>query len=213
MSRATKRDSASGTHRRCRCVDRGCPRTRQARRSETPRSCRAWSTAWRRRGGLRTFPRPPPSRSGYPAPDRPPAASAARSLARASSAASLGRAAGPRTPCANRSYVCSLTPSFLQTCGARSPRLNSTSARRSFVMICSVLNRLRGILPPGRDPRILPLGLERSQGSGHLNPRLNCASAYLPSWHLPESGSTQTSVLAYNVDCYANLRRVTCAVE
>ena len=54
-------------------------------------------------GGLRTFPRPPPSRSGYPAPDRPPAASAARSLARGSSAASPGRAAGPRIPCATGS--------------------------------------------------------------------------------------------------------------
>ena len=47
----------------------------------------------------------------------------------------------------------------------------------------------------------------------YLNPTLYCASAYLPSWHSPESGSTQTSVMAYNVDCYANLRRVTCAVE
>ena len=31
-----------------------------------------------------------------------------------------------------------------------------------------------------------------------MTPSLNCASAYLPSWHSPESGSTQTSVLAYN---------------
>jgi hypothetical protein len=31
-------------------------------------------------------------------------------------------------------------------------------------MICSVPKRLRGILPPGRDTRILPLGLERFQG-------------------------------------------------
>ncbi|HJN44133.1 MAG TPA: hypothetical protein QF572_08130, partial [Vicinamibacterales bacterium] len=42
--------------------------------------------------------------------------------------------------------------------------LNSTSACRSFVMICSVLNRFLGILPPGRDARLLPLGLARSQG-------------------------------------------------
>ena len=48
----------------------------------------------------------------------------------------------------------------------RSPRnpVRFTPACRSFVMICSVLNRLRGILPPGRDARILTLGLERSQG-------------------------------------------------
>jgi serine/threonine protein kinase len=31
-------------------------------------------------------------------------------------------------------------------------------------MICSVLNRFLGILPPGRDARLLPLGLARSQG-------------------------------------------------
>jgi len=62
-------------------------------------------------------------------------------------------------------------------------------------------------------PEFYRSGWNDLRGSGHLNPRLNCASAYLPSWHSPESGSTQTSVLAYNVDCYANLRRVTCAVE
>ena len=37
-------------------------------------------------------------------------------------------------------------------------------------MICSVLNRLRGILPPGRDARILTLGLERSQGVRSVGP-------------------------------------------
>ena len=31
--------------------------------------------------------------------------------------------------------------------------------------MCSVLNRLRGILPPPRRARILPLGLDRSQGA------------------------------------------------
>ena len=39
-------------------------------------------------------------------------------------------------------------PSFLHTCGVRSPRPNSTSACRSCVTICSVLYRFRGILPP-----------------------------------------------------------------
>ena len=59
MIRATSRGSSSGTRRRCRCVDRAWPSTRQARRSETPSWWRTWSTACRRRGGLRSFPRSP----------------------------------------------------------------------------------------------------------------------------------------------------------
>ena len=64
-----------------------------------------------------------------------------------------------------RWYVYLLTPSFLQTWGVRRPRPNSTSAWRNLVTICSVLYRLRGILPPGRCARILTLGLERFQGA------------------------------------------------
>ena len=51
-----------------------------------------------------------------------------------------------------RSYVCSLIPRFLHVSGVRTPRPSSTSACRSFVMICSVLYRFRGILPPVPPP-------------------------------------------------------------
>ena len=71
----------------------------------------------------------------------------------------------PPYACRHRKYGCSPMPSFLHTWGTRRPRLNSTSAWRRFVMICSVLHRLRGILPPGRFAQILPLGLEPSQGA------------------------------------------------
>ena len=55
-------------------------------------------------------------------------------------------------------------PSFLHTCGVRSPRPNSTSACRSFVTICSVLYRFRWHTASCRDARILPFGLVRFQG-------------------------------------------------
>ena len=38
------------------CVERCCPKARQARRSDTPSSCRTWSMHLRRREGLRSFP-------------------------------------------------------------------------------------------------------------------------------------------------------------
>ena len=38
---------------------------------------------------------------------------------------------------------------------------------RHLVTMCSVLYRLRGILPPARCARIFTLGLERFQGQGH----------------------------------------------
>ena len=64
-------------------------------------------------------------------------------------------------------------PSFLQTWGVRRPRLNSTSAWRHVVTICSVLYRLRGILPPARCARMLTLGLEPFQGA---------RSSHSPTW-------------------------------
>ena len=57
-------------------------------------------------------------------------------------------------------------------------------------MICSVPKRLRGILPPGRDTRILPLGLERFQGGRSLHQALT-----------PWPGRVPVSVRAVIVRC------------
>ena len=54
-------------------VARHCPTTRHARRSETENVACAWHTASRRRAGLRSFPRPSPSRLKYLVESWPPA--------------------------------------------------------------------------------------------------------------------------------------------
>ena len=59
MRRATRQASSGGPAGRCRWVVRACPSTRHARRSDTRSRLRTWNTAGRRRGGLRSFPRPP----------------------------------------------------------------------------------------------------------------------------------------------------------
>jgi hypothetical protein len=48
------------------CVARHCPRTRQARRSDTPKYSMAFSTISLRRAGLTSFPRQHPSMLPYP---------------------------------------------------------------------------------------------------------------------------------------------------
>src|SRR3954469_8914101 len=53
-----------------RCVERCCPSTAQARRSERESSRRTCSMQARRRAGLSSFPGPPPSGSACPASDR-----------------------------------------------------------------------------------------------------------------------------------------------
>ena len=56
----TRRSSSSRPRGIRRWVERCCPSTQQARRSEIPSRPRAWSMHWRRREGLRSFPVPAP---------------------------------------------------------------------------------------------------------------------------------------------------------
>jgi hypothetical protein len=72
-------------------VERCCPSTRQARRSDTPSAAVTCPMQARRRAGLSRFPKPPLSGSACPASARPPPSAAARSHARAPSAAAPGR--------------------------------------------------------------------------------------------------------------------------
>ena len=104
--RLTSRGSSLGTCRSRRCVLRGWPITRQARRSDTrsrPSVSRACSTALRRFAGLRSFPRRPPSKWPCRVPHRPTVASDERSLFQVSSIASPGPYVNHHTPCANGS--------------------------------------------------------------------------------------------------------------
>ena len=66
-----------------RWVERCCPSTRHARRSEIPSRSRTWSMDWRRREGLKSFPGRPPPVSACPASDRKPHGVAARSPSQA----------------------------------------------------------------------------------------------------------------------------------
>ena len=61
MMSAVSRASSSGIRGAFRCVDRCCPSTAQALRSDTPRRRATRSTQARRRPGLTIFPRRPPS--------------------------------------------------------------------------------------------------------------------------------------------------------
>src|SRR5271169_557 len=70
MIRLTNGGASLGGEAICRWVDRHCPRTRQARRSDTSKTRRTCSTTCRRRDGLRSFPRMLPSESRYLEPDR-----------------------------------------------------------------------------------------------------------------------------------------------
>ena len=80
-----------------RCVDRCWPRTRQARRSETPSSSTTRSTHWRRREGLRSFPVQPHAGSWRQASGRRPPCEGARSPSQDPSAASLDRPSARHT--------------------------------------------------------------------------------------------------------------------
>ena len=74
---AVRAASSSGVVGTLRCVERCCPRTRQARRSETPSAAITCSTQARRREGLTSFPLPPLSGSASPpSGQRPPDANA-----------------------------------------------------------------------------------------------------------------------------------------
>ena len=76
---ATRRSSSSRPQGIRRWVERCCPSTRQARRSEIPSRPRTWLMHWRRREGPKSFPGPPPQGSACPALDRKPPGAAARS--------------------------------------------------------------------------------------------------------------------------------------
>ena len=103
MMLAVKAASSSGVVGSLRCVDRCCPRTRQARLSGTPSSATTWSRRARRRAGPRSFPWRPRQGSACRASDRTPPGEAARSPSQAASDASPGRPSTRRTHCASDS--------------------------------------------------------------------------------------------------------------
>src|SRR6202012_1797949 len=89
-----------------------------------PRS-RAWFTALRRRSGLRSFPTQYPSAPDYPGSGSLLAVSASHSPAPVPSAASPGRSANRRTPCASGSTSALQSPHpckpVLLSCRLQSP--------------------------------------------------------------------------------------------
>src|ERR1700689_373203 len=103
MIRLTSSGSSFGGEALRRWVDRHCPRTRQARRSDTSNARRTCSTTCRRRDGLSSFPRMPLSESRYPEPDRRPASSSEHFLSPALSNASPDSLGARHTPSASDS--------------------------------------------------------------------------------------------------------------
>ena len=137
--------SSSGVVGDLRCVERCCPRTRQARRSGTPSSATTCSTQARRRAGLRSFPGQPRPGSSCRASDRTPPGAAGRSQPRAPSAASPGRPSGRRTPTAIGSTSPPYTPIARTASATGRPCAVSTSTCRSLATISSAVCRFLGI--------------------------------------------------------------------
>src|SRR4051794_30068783 len=103
MISAVSAASSSGLVGGLRCVERCCPKTRQARRSGTPSSATTCSTQARRRAGLRSFPAQPRLRSSCRGSDRIPRAAAGCSQPQALSGLCPVPLSARRTPSASGS--------------------------------------------------------------------------------------------------------------
>src|SRR3954447_15930828 len=95
--------SSSAVPGALRCVERCCPSTRHAKRSETSSLAATCSTHARRRAALRSFPRRLPSAPASPASAQPQPSATGHSPAPEPSGASPGPALARHTPCATYS--------------------------------------------------------------------------------------------------------------
>ena len=156
--------SSSRTSGSWRWVERDCPSTLHARRSETPKvSLMCWMHR-RRRAGLRSFPQLPPLVSGCPGSVRPLPASAGCSRFPVASGAgpgqpgdhrtrpSSGRRSAPRRRCAGRL----LQPYY--------PEDMTTSVSLSLLMISSAVCFLLAMSQPPGLSGILTLIPDRLSG-------------------------------------------------
>jgi len=152
MIAAPSGPSSSRMIGRRRCVERGCPITAHARRSETGSLERTCSTQSRRREGLSIratqpwgCPLKPPSGSAGRASVQTVSCAGARSPAPGPSAAWPGRVSSRRSPAATGNSSVPRCSNVLQTMPTVYPWLIRTSASRSIPIICSVEKRFCAI--------------------------------------------------------------------